>query len=132
MVGPAGNVLILVVEDDLTVSDLIASLLEMELSVQVSVAADGVLGLALARWLRPDLVLLDVNLPRLSGLTLARQLKADPATWATPVIAVTSESRVKTLAAGCDDHLDKPFDLDELVGKVAAHLRHNESRERAA
>ena len=130
MDGRAEDFLILVVEDDLGVSGLIADLLEAELSVDVAVAADGVVGLALARRLRPDVVLLDVNLPRLSGLALARQLKADPTTLAIPIVAVTSESRAKTLAAGCDDHLDKPFDLDELVAKVAAHL--HQSRERAA
>jgi DNA-binding response OmpR family regulator len=132
MNGRAEEILILVVEDDLSVSDLIADFLEAELGAHVVVAADGVLGLALARRLRPDLVLLDVNLPQLSGLAVARQMKADPTTCATPLIAVTSESRVRTLAAGCDDHLDKPFDLDELVAKVAAHLCPSESNERAA
>lgn len=130
MGGRAVDVLILVVEDDLYVSDLIAGVLETELSVEVAVAGDGLLGLALARRLRPDVVLLDANLPRMGGLALARQLKADPATLAIPLLAVTLESRAKTLAAGCDDHLDKPFDLDELVAKVAAHL--HQIRERAA
>jgi CheY-like chemotaxis protein len=74
----------------------------------------------------PRLVLLDVQLPHVDGLVLARELKADPATRSVVIIAVTSYAmkgdREKALAAGCDDYLTKPIDTRGLPGLVARHL----------
>ncbi len=115
--------LVLVIEDDPDLRDVVTTILELGLNACTATAEDGEQGLALARELRPDGVLLDINLPKLSGLEVARRLKADPLTRAIPILAVTSESRSATLAAGCDDHVGKPFDLFELVRKVKAHLQ---------
>jgi CheY-like chemotaxis protein len=72
---------------------------------------------------RPDVILLDLRLPGLDGFTLARQLKADPATRRIPVVAVTAdlmpERQGRALAAGCDGYLRKPLDARELLEAVS-------------
>ncbi len=115
--------LVLVIEDDPDLRDVVTTILELDLNACTATAEDGEEGLALAQELKPDAVLLDINLPRLSGLEVARRLKANPLTKAIPILAVTSESRSTTLAAGCDDHVGKPFDLFELVRKLKAYLQ---------
>ncbi len=118
----ATDALVLLVEDDPAIRDLIATLLEIDLGVSVTVATDGAAGLELAKRLGPDLVLLDINLPRLSGLELARRLRSNPRTRAIPIVAVSSESREKALAAGCDDHVAKPFNVSDLIQRVRRYL----------
>ncbi|HEY9622710.1 MAG TPA: response regulator [Crinalium sp.] len=80
----------------------------------------------LARDYQPDLILLDVVLPGLSGLEVIPALKQDPATASIPIIAVTAlakqEDRERLLQMGCDDYLDKPYDLSELEAMVHHHL----------
>ncbi len=115
--------LVLVVEDDSDLCDLVTMVLELGLAVRTARAEDGEQGLELTRKLRPSLVLLDIKLPRISGLEVARRLKADPLTRAIPLVAITSESSRTTLAAGCDDHVGKPFDVAELVRKAGRYLR---------
>ncbi len=119
----SGSLLVLVVEDDPDLCDLVTTILELGLPVRTAKAEDGEQGLELARQLRPSLVLLDIKLPRLSGLEVARRLKADPQTRAIPLLAMTSESSRTTLAAGCDDHVGKPFDVHELIRKAERYLR---------
>lgn len=84
-------------------------------------------GIALVREQRPDLVLMDIRLPDMDGITATRLLKDDPATAAIPLIALTAfamkgdEERIR--AAGCDGYLSKPYRFDELlalVGKFVA------------
>ncbi|MFZ5556465.1 MAG: response regulator [Pseudomonadota bacterium] len=89
-------------------------------------AADARSGIALATQQRPDLVLMDIQLPGMDGLEATRRLKADPATRAIRVIALTAfamkgdEDRVR--AAGCDGYLTKPFEHRQLVEAVQAAL----------
>jgi CheY-like chemotaxis protein len=65
---------------------------------------------------QPALVLVDVVMPRLSGFEVAKRLKADPATRAIPVVAISGgATRAEALAAGCDDFVAKPFDIDAFV-----------------
>jgi CheY-like chemotaxis protein len=122
VVGQTGDVLVLVVEDDPDICNLVTDILELDLDVQTASAEDGERGLELTRDLRPNLVLLDIKLPRMSGLEVARRLKADPRTRAIPLVALTSEPRETTLAAGCDDHISKPFDILDLVETTRANL----------
>jgi adenylate cyclase len=93
----------------------------------VETAADGEEGLARARELRPDLVLLDVMMPRLDGISVVRALKQDPALAHVPVILVTARSDnrdvVEGLDAGADDYLTKPFDHATLMARVRSMLR---------
>lgn len=76
---------------------------------------------------RPDVVLLDIQLPEVDGLALARQLKADPSTRGLPIIAFTAYAmkgdEEKMLAAGCDGYLAKPIDIATFSSSVRAHLK---------
>lgn len=91
---------------------------------EVTVARDGAEGIAMARALLPDLVIMDMSLPVLDGWEATRRLKADPETEAIPVIAFTAHAmtgeREKALAAGCDEFETKPVDLPRLLDKIAA------------
>jgi two-component system cell cycle response regulator DivK len=114
--------LVLIVEDDPSIAELVQFVILDELGVRSVVAEDGERGLELARKLRPPLVLLDINLPKLSGLDVARQLKADPSTRALVLVAMTSASEVETRNAGCSDYLAKPFELDELINLAGRYV----------
>lgn len=89
-------------------------------------AVDGASGLAMARAERPDLVLLDVQLPGMDGYEVARRLKADPDINWVPIIAVTSYAlagdEAKARAAGCDGYVAKPFSPLLLLAKVTEIL----------
>jgi CheY-like chemotaxis protein len=114
---------VLLVEDDFLIRDVIVRTLEIDLGVEVAEAADGALALELAERMRPDLVLLDVNLPKIDGLEVTRRLRSSVTTRSIPVVAVTCAPQADTEAAGCDAHLAKPFDLDDLVAITMAHIR---------
>lgn len=114
---------VLIVEDE---ANLVTSLkfnLERE-GYRVHTATDGEAGLALARTLRPDLILLDVMLPHLSGTELLRRLRQESDI---PVLLLTARTaeidRVQGLDLGADDYITKPFGVAELLARVRAHLR---------
>ncbi len=110
------------VEDDQAVRELVRTLLEELLDVPTVPAGDGEEALRQIRRSRPVLVVLDIMLPRLSGLEVARRLKSDPATRDVPLIALTTASREEVVGAGCDDLIAKPFDLSLFEAKVRRHL----------
>lgn len=91
---------------------------------EVAVATDGLEGLHKVQEDRPELVLLDMNLPTMDGWTIAQTLKADPATSGIPIIALTAHAmsgdREKALAAGCDDYHPKPVDFSRLLQQMDA------------
>lgn len=94
---------------------------------EVLTAYDGVEALAVARRHRPDLVILDIVMPRLDGLQVCHHLRRDPALAAVPILFLTVrssiEDRIAGLDEGGDDYLAKPFDLRELKARVRALLR---------
>jgi two-component system cell cycle response regulator DivK len=112
---------LLVVEDNAQNLKL-AQLLLQRAGHEVLTATDGEAGLARAREARPDMVLMDVQMPGLDGLQATRQLKADPATAHIRVIALTALAMKgdaeRILGAGCDAYLAKPFQYAELVAVV--------------
>ena len=116
---------ILLIEDNEMNQDVLSRRL-LRKGYQVVVAVDGLQGLALARTVRPDLILMDLRLPGIDGWQAARQLKAAPETRATPIIALTAHAiagdREKALAAGCDDYEAKPVDFPRLLTKIETLL----------
>ncbi len=84
-------------------------------------------GLQLALAHQPDLILLDINMPQVDGLTLATRLKGYPSLRTVPVIAITANvmrgDRERSLAAGCDGYIQKPIDVDILPAQVARFLQ---------
>jgi two-component system, cell cycle response regulator DivK len=89
-------------------------------------AENGEVGVQMAASERPDLILMDIQLPGLDGYEATRRIKADPTLRAIPLIAVTSYALsgddVKAYEAGCDDYVTKPFSPRALLAKVREHL----------
>lgn len=112
---------ILIVDDEAAVVDVMGAILEHQ-GFSADSAADGLEGLEKARELSPDLVLLDVSMPRMDGLETCRRLKSDSVTMGIPVVMFTSskdrESRINALQAGANDFLSKPVDGTELIVRV--------------
>jgi DNA-binding response OmpR family regulator len=115
---------ILIIEDELPMRTALAGCLEGE-GYRVLTASDGPTGLERALREKPDLVLLDIMMPRLDGYALCAELRR--LTIPVPVLMLTAkgeiEDRVKGLDAGADDYLVKPFSTDELLARVRALLR---------
>lgn len=126
---------ILVVEDEPDLADLMKHALERSGTAAVRIAANGEAALRAAASETPDLVILDLNLPLVSGTEICRTLRKRPATARTAIIIVsarTSEAdRVGGLDLGADDYLTKPFSLRELEARVRAVLRRRQDRDPA-
>ena len=120
---------ILVVEDSPDIRVLVRMLLEAG-GHEVLTAADGREGIETAIRERPDVVLMDLSLPVLSGWEAAREIKSNPATARIPVLAVTAHAmhgdRERALAAGCDGFIAKPIDEETFERAVVAHLPRRE------
>jgi DNA-binding response OmpR family regulator len=130
---------ILVIEDDPDIAESIRYNLEREGAFTAQVALNGEDGLAAALGQRPmrrtgdlgnhgpDLIVLDLNLPGMSGFELCRRLRAEEATARTPIIMLTARTdesdKVRGLELGADDYVTKPFSVRELVARVRAALR---------
>ena len=127
--APPGDVLpelapalrVLVVDDHVDATRALRRLLQV-MGHQVTVAHDGKSGIELAEEVRPDVILLDIGLPRMDGYSVARHLRTLPAFGATRIIALTgygaSEARENARKAGFDQHLVKPVDADELEAAI--------------
>ena len=117
---------ILVVDDEISVTDLISYNLE-KAHYDVLVAHDGEEALKSARANNPDLILLDLMLPKIDGLDVCRELRK---TSQVPIIMVTARGeeadRVIGLELGADDYLCKPFSMRELMARIKAVLRRNQ------
>jgi DNA-binding response OmpR family regulator len=113
---------VLVVDDDPVIVKLLQVNFEMEGYV-VLTAGDGEQGLERARQEHPDIVILDVMMPKLDGFEVARLLKADPSTRQIPVLLLSAKAQTSDIQAGqslADDYITKPFDPLELLDRVAS------------
>ena len=116
---------VLVADDDADIRDVVVFKLE-QAGYDVIVAEDGASALACAREMRPDLAVLDVMMPRLTGYDVTRELRADAETAQIPVILLTARVQEADIArgfeAGADDYVKKPFSPQELKARVQAGL----------
>jgi two-component system alkaline phosphatase synthesis response regulator PhoP len=112
---------ILIVDDTETMR-LYQQLLLSELGYDVDVAEDGIAGLEKIEEIKPDLVLLDIMMPRMDGIECCRKIKENDQTRHIKVVMVTTKSEYERVreafAAGCDDYVTKPIDKTELITKV--------------
>ncbi len=121
---------VLVVDDDEDILRVVRINLELE-GFEVTTAVDGQDALDKAAADPPDLVLLDIMMPRMDGLTCLRKLRSQPSTAGTSIILLTArgltEDRVTGLELGADDYITKPFDVGELVARVKAVMRRTQA-----
>ncbi|MCS6882977.1 MAG: response regulator transcription factor [Oscillochloridaceae bacterium] len=121
---------ILLVEDDTTLAETLRYNMERE-GYGVLMASDGVQGLELARRERPDLVVLDIMLPRLDGFSVCRILRQESDV---PIMMLTARQdevdRIAGLELGADDYVSKPFSLGEMLARMRAIIRRSERRPR--
>jgi CheY-like chemotaxis protein len=126
---------ILVADDNETNRDILATRLEAN-GYEVLHAGDGEEALAVTREHRPDLILLDIMMPKLDGIEVCRRVKADTALPFTPIIMVTAKAEssdvIQGLDAGADEYLTKPIDQKALVARVKALLRVKERADAGA
>lgn len=116
---------ILIVEDNEMNRDMLSRRL-MRRGFEIVLALDGDEGIAAAHRECPDLILMDISLPKVSGCEAARLLKGDPQTQKIPIIALTAHAMAgdqqQAIAAGCDDYDTKPIELTRLLEKMDALL----------
>src|SRR6202047_4040537 len=120
---------VLVIEDDKDIVELVRYNLEKD-GYQVSASADGATGLAQLRKVAPDLLILDLMLPKLSGLEICKEIRKDVTLNRLPILILTAKGeeadRVVGLELGADDYVTKPFSPRELAARVKALLRRAE------
>lgn len=115
---------VLIVDDEPEIREIERMVLEDMLGCEVTLASNGEEALAKAVQSSPDLVVLDLLLPGIDGFTVASLLRAEPKLSRTAILALSGltrkEDKDRARAAGCNDVLDKPFDLDELMRRIEA------------
>jgi two-component system, OmpR family, response regulator MprA len=119
---------VLIVEDDAAIGQVLQRSLQLE-GYEVALAPDGVAALEQTYDFEPDAVILDLGLPRLDGIDVAKRIRKDTDV---PILILTAregiESRVEGLDAGADDYLVKPFERQELLARIRAMLRRTPPR----
>jgi len=117
--------LILLVEDNEMNRDMLSRRLKRK-GHEVEIATDGEQGVEMSKTVMPDLILMDMSLPKIDGWEATRRIKENSDTSSIPVIALTAhamaEDREKALSAGCDEYDTKPVELPRLLGKINALL----------
>lgn len=117
---------VLLIEDSKTLAGALVGALKLE-GVQTVWAADGVQGVTAAKREKPDLILLDLMLPKLSGFEVCKLLKTDNATWRIPVVIMSTltdaDSKDRATASGADYFVDKPYDLAATLAEIKKYLK---------
>jgi DNA-binding response OmpR family regulator len=118
---------VVVVDDNETNLLLLRRILARRPGLDAQYETDGRRGLELIRKYRPDLVLLDLNLPSMDGVTIVRELRSHPATAATPILVIsgdaTTETKQRLHEAGVNDYLEKPLRIQALLDAINRILR---------
>ncbi len=121
---------VLIVDDNLMNLELVSFLLQAD-GIEVASVPDAHSALRDVRAFQPDLILMDIQLPDIDGLTLTRQLKADPSTRHIAVVAFTAYAmkgdEARMLDAGCDGYIAKPIEIDSFTTTIRNHLAKNRS-----
>ena len=117
---------IVLIEDSKVLGSALVGALKIE-GIDAQWAQNGVLGVALAKQQRPDLILLELMLPKLSGFEVCKLLKTDNATWRIPVVIMSTltdeESRQRATEAGADYFIPKPYDLPSTLAEIKKILK---------
>ena len=123
---PESKKQVLVVDDELHITTLLCAALKVN-GYEVCTACDGVEALELIDLKHPDLILLDIQMPRMDGWQVCEKLKGQEATKDIPLIIVTAygqkENREKSLKLGADDFITKPFEISHLIERVKKFLQ---------
>lgn len=124
-VGECDLKTILYIEDTTDQRDMVALILKMQ-EFHVKVANDGFEGLKMARELLPDLILLDLGMPRMDGFSVIDRLKEDEQTREIPIVILSAwtdtHHRKRAMIAGVNDFVAKPFDMNYLVDVIRKHI----------
>ena len=117
---------ILYIEDDSNNRNLVRRVLMAE-GYDVVDAANATQAMEILHRLRPDLILMDINMPEVDGYTLTHQIKSMPGFATIPIVAVTANvmrgDRERSLEAGCDGYIQKPIDIDNLTMQIERYLK---------
>jgi two-component system, OmpR family, response regulator RpaA len=126
---------VLVIDDDAAIAEIVCINLEMA-GYEVNQAPDGIQGQAMAIQTQPDLIVLDLMLPKVDGYTICQRLRRDERTVDIPVLMLTAlsqtQNKVEGFNAGADDYLTKPFEIEEMLARVRALLRRTDRIPQAA
>lgn len=117
---------VLYIEDDPNNRTLVRRIL-MASDIQVDLADNAMDGIRMAVESPPDLILMDISMPGMDGLTATQEIRSNPAIAHIPVIALTANvmqgDRERTLEAGCDGYISKPIDVDSFADQIMSYLR---------
>ncbi len=123
---------ILYVEDHPAQRDIMAQMLELG-GFKVDVASDGVEGVEKAIDWQPDIILMDLRMPRMDGFEAIEKIRADDITASTPIIAISAwasgKHKKRALDAGANEHFTKPVDLNRLMTTINNYLKETETAE---
>jgi CheY-like chemotaxis protein len=118
---------ILIVEDDNSIVDVLLNLLELVLGQKdIHIARDGCAAVQKAHEFDPELILMDLNLPKMNGWDATRSLKSNPRFYTVPILAITADTmrgdRERAFEAGCNDYYAKPIEVDEFIHFMRPYL----------
>ena len=117
---------VVLIEDSKVLATALLGALKVE-NIEAHWAENGVKGVALAKQIRPDVILLDLMLPKISGFDVCKLLKTDNATWRIPIVIMSTlsdeESRLRATEAGADYFIPKPYDLLSTLAEIKKILK---------